>query len=69
MFSRMPRLSLNDDKELIKLRNDGLSNREIGRRLKCDEKSVRITGQKHQKTGTVRYALNPAGLGTEKSAP
>ena len=52
----MPRVSLNDRKELIKLRNAGLSNREIGRRLKCDVKTLRITVQKHQKTGTVRDA-------------
>ena len=50
----MPRLTLNDYKDIIKLRNAGLSNREIGRRLKCVEKTVRITLQKHQKTGTVR---------------
>ena len=50
----MSRIPLNDRKELIKLRNAGLSNREIGRRLKCVKKTVRITLQKHQKTITVR---------------
>lgn len=49
----MPRLSVDDRKELIRLHNEGISNREIGRRLNCDEKTVRLTLQKHQKTGSV----------------
>ena len=52
----MPRLSLSDRQELINLHLSGLSNREIGRRLKCDEKTVRTTVKKHQNTGSVRDA-------------
>ena len=52
----MPRLSLSYRKELINLHLSGLSNREIGRRLKCDEKTVRKTVKKHQNTGSVRDA-------------
>ena len=52
----MPGLSINDREELIKFHNDGLSNLEIGRKLECDEKTVRMTVQKHQHTGSVRDA-------------
>ena len=43
----MPRLSVSDRHELINLHLSGLSNRKIGRRLKCDEKTVRMTVKKH----------------------
>ena len=49
----MPRLSIDNRKEIIKLHNEGISNREIGRRLNCDEKTVRLTLQKYQKTDSV----------------
>ena len=39
----MPRLSVSDRNELINLHLSGLSNRKIGRRLKCDEKTVQMT--------------------------
>ena len=43
----MPRLSLSDRQELIKLHSHpvGLSNREIDQKLKCNEKTVRLTVQ------------------------
>ena len=53
----MPRLSVSDRHELINLHLFGLSNRKIGRRLKCDEKTVRMTVKKHQNTGSVPDAL------------
>ena len=49
----MPRLSVSDRHELINLHLSGLSNRKIGHRLKCDEKTVRMTVKKHQNTGSV----------------
>ena len=52
----MPRLSISDRHELINLHLFGLSNHEIGRRLKCDEKTVWMTVKKHQNTGSVRDA-------------
>ena len=53
----MPRLSINDRDELIiKFHNTGLSHREIGRILECDEKTVRMTVQKHKKSSSVRDA-------------
>ena len=52
----MPRLSISDCHELINLHLSGLSHRKIGRRLKCDEKTVRMTVKKHQNIGSVRDA-------------
>ena len=49
----MPRLSVSNRHELINLHLSGLSNRKIGSRLKCDEKTVRMTVKKHQNTGSV----------------
>ena len=49
----MPRLSLVDRRKLIHLHNEGISNREIGRRLNCDEKTVWLTVKKHRTTGSV----------------
>lgn len=49
----MPRLTVDTRKELVKLNKEGISNREIGRRLNCDEKTVRLTLQKYKKTGSV----------------
>ena len=49
----MPRLSVSDRHELINLHLSGLSNCKIGCRLKCDEKTVRMTVKKHQNTGSV----------------
>ena len=49
----MPRLSVSDRHELINLHLSGLSNCKTGRRLKCDEKTVRMTVKKHQNTGSV----------------
>ena len=52
----MPRLYINDREELIKFHNAELSNRQIGKKLECDEKTVRTTMQKHQINGSVRDA-------------
>ena len=49
----MPRLSVSDHHDLINLHLSGLSNRKIGHRLKCDEKTVRMTVKKHQNTSSV----------------
>ena len=49
----MPRLSVSDCHELINLHLSGLSNRKIDRRLKCNEKMIRMTVKKQQNTGSV----------------
>ena len=53
----MPRLSVSDCHELINLHLFGLSNRKIGCRLKCDEKTIWMTVKKHQTTCSVPDAL------------
>ena len=53
----MSRISVSDCHELINLHLTGLSNCKIGHRLKCDEKTVRMTVKKHQNTGRVRDAF------------
>ena len=48
--------SIDDRKKMIKLHQKGVSNREISRRIKCNEKSVRKTLQKFFATGSVNDA-------------
>ena len=52
----MPRISIENRKEIVRLHKTGLSNREIGRRINCNEKTVRKIVKKHQETGSVSDA-------------
>ena len=52
----MPRLSIENRKKLIKLHEKGISNREISRRLECNEKTVRLTLLKYRNTGKLQDA-------------